>query len=112
MCLIHKHHFEKNDFPLLPLHSKKFQKKKDMSSGLPEEWERGVVHNIKDAIHAHRGLYGHRMKSMRDAFNSIDRNHDRRISPSEFADAMHRLYVFEKKYSSLFSFSSHTHFYI
>ena len=60
---------------------------------LPEEWERGVVHNIKDAIHAHRGLYGHRMQSMRDAFNSIDRNHDRRISPSEFANAMHRLYV-------------------
>ena len=88
---------KKCDFPLLSLHSKKNFKKKDMSSGLPEEWERGVVHNIKDAIHAHRGLYGHRMKSMRDAFNSIDRNHDRRISPSEFADAMHRLYVFFKK---------------
>lgn len=69
---------------------------------LPEEWERGVVHNIKDAIHAHRGLYGHRMQSMRDAFNSIDRNHDRRISPSEFANAMHRLYVCKRHSTPLF----------
>lgn len=49
------------------------------------------MHAIKNAVRAHRGLYGHRMEGFYDAFDHIDKDGDGTISRIELAEALHRL---------------------
>jgi len=55
------------------------------------KWEKTVVHALKSAIRAQRGLYGHRLTGIYDAFDRIDKDGNNAISPLEFAEALHRL---------------------
>ena len=52
-----------------------------------------VLHQIQQAMHAKRSIYGHSIKNSRDLFQSIDQDHSGMVDMKEFADALHRLDV-------------------